>query len=117
VGKYSIESRRMAAKTKCLAANNKRRTTQSRLSQPVCTPVIPHHPVVQIGAASGNCCSGAVPYLSMASPTYGLDVVALAFAFVLAARPRASIFPPHASSCRPDAASVERDGFGHVYVK
>ena len=35
---------------------------QSRLSQPVCTPVIPHHPVVQIGAASGNCCSGAVPF-------------------------------------------------------
>ena len=34
---------------------------QSRLSQPVCTPVIPHHPVVQIGAASGNCRSGAVP--------------------------------------------------------
>ena len=34
----------MAAKTKCLAANNKPRTSAKPTTQPVCTPVIPHTP-------------------------------------------------------------------------
>jgi hypothetical protein len=41
VGKYSVESRRMAAKTKCLAANNKRRTNTKPT---IATSLHPGHP-------------------------------------------------------------------------
>ena len=78
----------MAAKTKCLAANNKRRTNAKPT---ITTSLHPGHPPPPRSANRGRVSTtqqqrgAAPPYLSMGSPTYGLDVVALAFAVVLAA--------------------------------
>ena len=84
----------MAAKTKCLAANNKRRTSAKPTN---ITSLHPGHPPPRSadrGRVSTNCNSaGAVPPQSapllgaqaMGSPSYGLDVVTLAIAVVLAA--------------------------------
>ena len=89
---------RMAAKTKCLADNNKRRSSAKPTNNHSVPRSVPHS-VVQIGAASAPIArrkaqarSHLFPPLTVAlgarsdgSPSYGLDVVALAFAVVLAA--------------------------------
>ena len=50
----------------------------------------------------------------MGSPSYGIDVVALAVAIILGGRPSVSSYSARAAACGPDddAAALERDNLG-----
>ena len=52
----------------------------------------------------------------MASPSYGLDVIALAFAVVLAAAPRASSFPSRAAASGLDHGGAALSGEGGLHT-